>query len=44
MTHVMCNAWKRIVTLAPLAPMTVFSPKLQNQLTTNLGLVVKMVS
>jgi hypothetical protein len=40
----MCDAWKTIVTLMPLALMTVFSPKLQNQLTTNLGLVVKMIS
>jgi len=44
MIHVMCNVWKKIITLAPLAPMTMFSPKLQNQLTTNLGLVVKMFS
>ncbi len=27
MTHVMWSLWKRTFTLAPLAPLTMFSPK-----------------
>jgi hypothetical protein len=27
MTRIMCNPWKRTFTLAPLAPLTMISPK-----------------